>query len=450
MVLEGLGKSLRDVIGRVNSSSVVDDNLVKDITRELQRALLQADVNVQLVLELTNKIQNRALNEEPPAGRSPKDHITKIIYEELVALLDNGDGLALKPQTIMMVGLYGQGKTTTTGKLANYFIKKGFSVGLIGADIYRPAALDQLKQLGEKVNAEVYGEPEEKNAAKIVERGMKKFSDKKIVIIDTSGRHALEEDLIQEIKDIAYIAKPSERILVLDSQVGQQAGPQADAFHNAVGVTGVILTKMDGTAKGGGALSAVARTKARIVFIGVGEHIRDLEPFNADRFISRLLGMGDLASLVRIAKEEIGEDEALEQVAKNMLSGRFSLTDMYQQMQAVTKMGPLQKVMSMIPGMSNMEDKIDYEASQAKLARYKVIMDSMTKQEKDEPNIIKGKRIERIAVGSGVSGHDVRELLKQYNQSKKMMGSFGKDRKMRKKMMKQFGGMDLDGIQDTE
>ncbi|UAL07064.1 MAG: signal recognition particle protein Srp54 [Candidatus Methanogranum gryphiswaldense] len=450
MVLEGLGKSLRDVIGRVNSSSVVDDDLVRDITRELQRALLQADVNVQLVLELTNKIQNRALNEEPPAGRSPKDHITKIIYEELVALLDNGDGLALKPQTIMMVGLYGQGKTTTTGKLANYFIKKGFSVGLIGADIYRPAALDQLKQLGEKVNAEVYGEPEEKNAAKIVERGMKKFSDKKIVIIDTSGRHALEEDLIQEIKDIAYIAKPSERILVLDSQVGQQAGPQADAFHNAVGVTGVILTKMDGTAKGGGALSAVAKTKARIVFIGVGEHIRDLEPFDADRFISRLLGMGDLASLVRIAKEEIGEDEALEQVAKNMLSGRFSLTDMYQQMQAVTKMGPLQKVMSMIPGMSNMDDKIDYEASQAKLARYKVIMDSMTKQEKDEPNLIKGKRIDRIAVGSGVSGHDVRELLKQYNQSKKMMGSFGKDRKMRKKMMKQFGGMDLDELQDTE
>jgi signal recognition particle subunit SRP54 len=162
MVLEGLGKSLRDVIGRVNSSSVVDDDLVRDITRELQRALLQADVNVQLVLELTNKIQNRALNEEPPAGRSPKDHITKIIYEELVALLDNGDGLALKPQTIMMVGLYGQGKTTTTGKLANYFIKKGFSVGLIGADIYRPAALDQLKQLGEKVNAEVYGEPKKR------------------------------------------------------------------------------------------------------------------------------------------------------------------------------------------------------------------------------------------------------------------------------------------------
>lgn len=450
MVLEGLGKSLRDIIGRVSTSSTVDDELVKDIGRELQRALLQADVNVQLVLEITNRIQDRALNDPPPAGRSLKDHVIKIIYEELVALLDNGEKLAHKAQTIMMVGLYGQGKTTTTGKLANYFIKKGFSVGLIGADVYRPAALDQLKQLGDKVNAEVYGEPGETDAAGIVERGMKRFSDKKIVIIDTSGRHALEADLIQEIRDIARVAKPDERILVLDSQVGQQAGPQAAAFHEAVGVTGVILTKMDGTAKGGGALSAVAKTDARIVFLGVGEHIRDLEPFDADRFISRLLGMGDLAALVRIAKEEIGEDEALEIVAKNMLSGRFTLTDMYQQMQAVAKMGPLQKVMSMIPGMSKMEDRIDYEASQAKLVKYRVIMDSMTAREKDEPNLIKGKRIDRIARGAGVSGQEVRELLKQYNQSKKMMGSIGKDRKMRKKMMKQFGDIDMDDLQFQE
>lgn len=450
MVLEGLGKSLREVLGRIYGSSVVNEDLIKDVTRELQRALLQADVNVQLVLRLTNKVQDRAINEQPPAGKTSKEHVTRIIYEELVALLNNGAGIALKPQTIMMVGLYGQGKTTSTGKIANYFIKKGFSVGLIGADVYRPAALDQLKQLGAKINAEVYGEPGETNAAKIVERGLSKLSDKKIIIIDTSGRHALEDELIQEIKDIAAVARPAERLLVLDSQVGQQAGPQAEAFHKAVGVTGVVLTKMDGTAKGGGALSAVASTKARIVFLGTGEHIRDLESFDADRFISRLLGMGDLASLVQIAKEEIGEDEALEQVAKNMLSGRFTLSDMYMQMAAVTKMGPLQKVMSMIPGMSNMGDKIDYEASQAKLAKYRVIMDSMTKQEKDEPAIIKSKRIERIAKGAGVTGHDVRELLKQYTQSKKMMGSIGKDRKMRKKMMKQFAGADMSSFQDAE
>jgi signal recognition particle subunit SRP54 len=450
MVLEGLGKSLRDVIAHIGSSSVVDEELVGEVSKELQRALLQADVNVQLVLEITNRIQDRALNEKPPAGKSSKDHVISIIYKEMVALLDNGEGLPLKPQTIMMVGLYGQGKTTTTGKLALYLSKKGFSVGLIGADVYRPGALDQLQQLGAKINVDVYGEPGNKNAAEIVSNGKKKFSDKKVVIIDTSGRHALEEDLIQELKDIANVSKPDERVLVLDSQVGQQAGPQADAFHKAVGVTGVILTKMDGTAKGGGALSAVARTKARIIFIGTGEHIRELEPFNADRFISRLLGMGDLASLVQLARDEIDDEEAMEQLARNMMSGRFTLSDMYQQMAAVSKMGPLQKVMSMIPGFSNMEDKIDYVESQKRLARYKVIMDSMTKEEKDEPNLIKAKRIERIAAGAGVTPQDVRMLLKQYNQSKKMMSSMGKDRKVRKQLMKQMGNMDLDSLQDAQ
>jgi signal recognition particle subunit SRP54 len=316
--------------------------------------------------------------------------------------------------------------------------------------VYRPGALDQLQQLGAKINVDVYGEPGNNNAAEIVKNGKAKFSDKKIVIIDTSGRHALEEDLIQELKDIAEVSKPNERVLVLDSQVGQQAGPQADAFNKAVGVTGVILTKMDGTAKGGGALSAVARTNARIIFIGTGEHIRDLEPFNAERFISRLLGMGDLAALVQMAKDEIDDEAAMEQLARSMMSGRFTLSDMYQQMAAVNKMGPLQKVMSMIPGFSNVSDKIDYEESQKRLARFKVIMDSMTKEEKDEPNLIKGKRIERVASGAGVTPHDVRDLLKQYNQSKKMIGSMGKDRKVRKQMMKQMGNMDLDSLQDMQ
>ncbi len=373
MVLEGLGKSLRGAIGRITGATSVDEQLIKDVTKDLQRALLQADVNVQLVLELTKKIEKRALEEKPPAGKSPKDHVINIIYEELVNLLDNGEGLRFKPQTIMMVGLYGQGKTTTTGKLAMLFTKKGFQVGLIAADIYRPAAYDQLCQLGEKVGVEVYGEPGEKVAANIVKHGMEKFKNKKIVIIDTSGRHALEDDLIQELKDISAAAKPDERFLVLDSQVGQQAGPQAEAFHNAVGVTGVILTKMDGTAKGGGAISAVSKTHARIVCIGTGEHIRDLEPFDANKFISRLLGMGDISSLVDMVKEEIGEDEDMMKASQSIMSGKFTLNDMYQQLQAVNKMGPLKKVMSLIPGMSKMEDKINYEESQKRLALYKCI-----------------------------------------------------------------------------
>ncbi|MBE6513688.1 MAG: signal recognition particle protein [Thermoplasmata archaeon] len=450
MVMEGLGKSLRNVLGRIGGASSVDDELIKDICKDLQRALLEADVNVQLVLDLTNRVKDRATNEPPAAGRSLKDHITQIIYQELVRLVDNGEGLELKPQTIMMVGLYGQGKTTTTGKLALYFSKKGFSVGLIGADVYRPAALDQLKQLGEKVGVEVYGEPGESDAAGIAKRGMEHFKDKKIVIIDTSGRHALEDDLIQEIKDIAAVTKPEERILVLDSQVGQQAGPQAQAFHEAVGVTGVILTKMDGTAKGGGAISAISKTNARIVFLGTGEHIRDLEPFDAKKFISRLLGMGDLSSLVQLASEEIDDQEAAERVGRAIMSGKFTLNDMYYQMAAVGKMGTLDKIMSMIPGMSNMEDKIDFEASQKRLEVFRTIMDSMTNEEKEDPSIIKSRRIERIADGSGVTPHDVRELLKQYNQSKKMMTSIGKNRKMRKQFLKQMGGIDLDSLQDLQ
>ena len=448
MVLDGLGKSLRGAIGRITGATSIDETLIKDVVKDLQRALLQADVNVQLVLEITKKIEKRALEEKPAANKTPKDHVINIIYEELVNLVDNGEGLKIAPQTIMMVGLYGQGKTTTTGKLANIFNKKGFNVGLIGADVYRPAALDQLKQLGEKIGVDVYGEPGEKNAAKIVKNGMAKFKDKKVIIIDTSGRHALEDDLIQELKDISAVAKPDERFLVLDSQVGQQAGPQAEAFHKAVGVTGVILTKMDGTAKGGGALSAVSKTKARIVCIGTGEHIRDLEPFNANKFISRLLGMGDITALVDIAKTEIGDDQDVMDAGKNIMSGKFTLNDMYQQLKAMSKMGPLQKVMSLIPGMSKLEDKMDYEATQAKLKKYRYIMDSMTNEEKDNPAIVKASRVQRIAVGSGTSVHNVRELLKQYASSKKAIKGVMGNRKMRKQLMRQMGMSDLSELEN--
>ncbi|MBQ2762808.1 MAG: signal recognition particle protein [Candidatus Methanomethylophilaceae archaeon] len=451
MVLEGLGKSLRNALGRITGATSVDDQLIKDVVKDLQRALLQADVNVQLVLQLSKKIEERALNEKAPPGKSPKEYVVNIIYEELVNLLDNGEGLQMKPQTIMMVGLYGQGKTTTTGKLANLFNKKGFKVGLIAADVYRPAAYDQLRQLGEKVNVEVYGEPGETDAAAIVKRGMEHFKDKKIIIIDTSGRHALEDDLIKEIKDIAAIAKPDERFLVLDSQVGQQAGPQAEAFHNAVGVTGVVLTKMDGTAKGGGAISAVSKTNARIVCLGVGEHIRDFEAFDANKFISRLLGMGDISSLVEMAKESYeGSEQDMEETGKKLASGKFTLKDMYQQMEAMNKMGPLKKIMSLIPGMSKMEDKIDYDESQAKLAKFKYIMDSMTEEEQEDPSIIKASRVQRIAMGSGTSVQEVRELLKQFNQSKKAIKGMMGNRKMRKQIMRQMGNVSESDLQSLE
>jgi signal recognition particle subunit SRP54 len=437
MVLENLGNSLRNVLKKITGASHIDEALVKEITRDIQRALLQADVNVKLVLDMTKEVERRALNEQPPAGTSPKEHVVRIIYDELIKILGKPRPLPLTKQTIMMVGLYGQGKTTTCGKLGRYFHKKGMTVGVIAADVHRPAAYDQLKQVAEKVSIDFYGEPGEKDATKIAAHGVEKFANHDVIIIDTSGRHALEEDLIAELKRVADVAKPTERILVLDASVGQQAGPQAKAFHDAVGVTSVIITKMDGTAKGGGALSAVAQTQASIVMIGTGEHLTDLEPFDPTRFISRLLGMGDIQSLLEAAKENISEEEA-EETVKKMMAGRFTLKEMYEQMEMLTNMGPLKKLVSMLPGMPGMGEKVNMEESQEKLRKFKFIMDSMTEEEMEDPKLIKSTRINRIARGSGVEAKDVRDLLKQYNMSKKAVKGFMGNRKFRKQLMKQF------------
>ena len=442
MVLEGLGRSLRDALKRIANASSIDEQLIKEVSKDIQRALLQSDVNVKLVLEMTREVERRALNEKPPAGMAAREHVIKIIYEELVKILGAQKTLPLAKQTIMMIGLYGQGKTTTTGKLARYFHKKGLKVGLIAADVHRPAAYDQLSQIGEKIGVPIFGDREEKNATVIVRAGMAHFSNMDVVIIDTSGRHALESDLIQEIKDVAEIAKPSERILVLDASTGQQAGPQAQAFHDAVGVTSVILTKMDGSAKGGGALSAVSRTKAPIVFIGVGEHLEDLDSFNPERFISRLLGMGDIQTLLEKAKETMTEAQALE-TTKKIMSGHFTLKEMYAQMEMLTNMGPLKKLLAMLPGMQGMTDKIDIEESQKRLAVFRVIMESMTDEEMQDPKMIKSSRVIRIARGAGVDPRQVRDLLHQYNQSKKAVKGFMGNRKLRRQLMKQMesGGM---------
>lgn len=448
MVLEGLGKSLRDVLAKVAKAGHVDEKLVKEISRDIQRALLQGDVNVKLVFQLTKELERRALEEKPPPGMSIREHLVKIIYEELVKILGEKRSISIKGQTIMMIGLYGQGKTTQCGKLAYYFNKKGLSVGLIAADVHRPAAYDQLAQLGEKVGVPVFGDVGEKSASKIVEKGMDRFSDTDVVIIDTSGRHALENDLIEELKEVAKVAKPHERILILDAATGQQAGPQAKAFHDAVEVTSVILTKMDGTAKGGGALSAVAQTEASIVFMGTGEHLRDLEAFEPARFISRLLGMGDIQTLMEKAQESMTEEQALE-TTKKIMAGRFTLKEMYEQMEMLTNMGPLQKLLSMIPGMPGLADKVDLEASQEKLYRFRVILDSMTDEEMENPKIIKSSRVVRIGRGAGVDPKDVKELLRQYNASKKAVKGFMGNRKLRKQMLKQLqaGGIeDLGGF----
>ncbi|MFP4171161.1 MAG: signal recognition particle protein Srp54 [Methanomassiliicoccales archaeon] len=444
MVLEGLGKSLREVLNKVAKAGHVDDKLVKEISKDIQRALLQGDVNVKLVISLTKEVERRALEEKPPSGMSVREHVIKIIYEELVRVLGEKRSLPLSPQTVMMVGLYGQGKTTHCGKLAWYFQKKGLGAGLIAADVHRPAAYEQLEQIGEKVGVPVYGDAGEKDAAKIVKKGMREFDDKDVVIIDTSGRHSLENDLIDELKRVSKVAQPDERILILDASTGQQAGPQAKAFHDAVGVTSVVLTKMDGTAKGGGALSAVAQTEAPIVFIGTGEHLRDLEPFDPPRFISQLLGMGDVQSLMEKAQESMTEEQAIE-TTKKIMGGRFTLREMYEQMEMLTSMGPLKKIVGMLPGMPGLTDKMDLEESEEKLERFRIILDSMTEEEMENPKIIKSSRVIRIARGAGVDPRDVRELLRQYNTSKKAVKGFMGNRKLRKQMMKQLQSSGLEG-----
>ncbi len=446
-VLQDLGTSLRGTLKKVMRSTRVDESLVKEVVRDLQRALLRADVDVHLALRITKNVERRALTEEPPPGMSRRDFVVRVIYEELLSLVGDRKEIHLKPQRIMLVGLYGQGKTTTAGKLARFFTRKGLSVLLVACDVHRPAAYEQLEQLAEQVGVPFFGMKGERDARVIAREAVKRSRPNQVVIFDTSGRHALEEDLIQEIKDLKDIIDPHEIFLVLDATVGQQAGKQAKAFHDAVGITGVILTKMDGSAKGGGALSAVAHTGTGIAFIGVGEHMEDLEPFDPRRFISRLLGMGDLETLMEVAREvEVSEEEA-ERAMERMLTGRFNLKDMYEVMVQFSKPGLLKRLLSSLPffsmpGVGDIDDSF-IDASQQNLRKYRVIMDSMTYEELENPEIIKGRRIERIARGSGTSPEDVKALLKQYRTMKKQMKQMRGNRKMMRMLRKHLKEGDL-------
>jgi signal recognition particle subunit SRP54 len=438
-MLDRLGTGLKDALKKLAGKSVVDKAAVEELTRDLQRALLQADVNVKLVMSLSQAIKKRSLEEELPKGMSVREHVLRIVYEELVHLMGEAVEVNLGPQMILMAGLQGSGKTTTTAKLARYFQRKGLRTGVICGDIFRPGAYTQLNTLCERINVPCYGEPGEGDAGAIVRRGLDELKSAEVLIIDTQGRHALEEDLIDEIIELNRLTSATHRWLVIDAALGQQAAEQARRFHDAIDINGVIVTKMDGTAKGGGALSAVAETRSGIVFIGSGETIDDLERFNPDGFISRLLGMGDLRALMERAEGAIGEDDV---DVNAMLKGKFTLRDMYKQMEALKRMGPLKQVMSMLPlgGMEIPQDA--YDVTGQKMERYRVIMDSMTDDELDNPSLISGSRIHRISLGSGTSPEDVRELIKYYKTMQRALKAFrGGGRFNMQRMMKKFGGM---------
>ncbi|MBI4451438.1 signal recognition particle protein, partial [Candidatus Woesearchaeota archaeon] len=424
MVLEKLGESLKATLSKIAKSLFVDEKLINELVKDIQRSLLQADVNVKLVLELTERIKERSLKEQP-AGLSKKEHVVHVVYEELTRFLGGETGdLKLpdkKPAVVMLVGLYGSGKTTTAGKLAKYFMKRGKRVALLGLDVHRPAAMDQLAQVGKGVNAAVFVRKDEKNPISIYKRFQAELAAFDIVIADTAGRDALSQDLIDEIRSVAAELKADTSIIVISADIGQAAMAQAKAFHESAGVTGVIITKMDGTAKGGGALSACAVTGSPVTFIGVGEKADDLEPFNPKGFVGRLLGMGDLEALLEKAKDAISEEDAKD-IEKKFLKGEFNLMDLYQQMEAMSKMGSLSKLMELIPGMGQLHlPKEALQVQEGKLKKWRHAMNSMTKPELEDPEIIDAKRIERISKGSGVSTNDVRDMLKQYRQSKKLV-----------------------------
>ncbi|MDD1656391.1 MAG: signal recognition particle receptor subunit alpha, partial [Methanomicrobiales archaeon] len=307
-MLDHLGTSLKDALKKLAGKTVVDRAAVEELVRDLQRALLSADVNVHLVKGLSESIRTRSVDEQPPKGMSVREHVLRIVYQELIRLMGSTTDVSLQPQRILLAGLQGSGKTTTTAKLARFFQRKGMKVAVICADTFRPGAFDQLSTLCGQIGVTCYGEPGQLDALAIVRKGLAKLSGTEVVIIDTQGRHALEKTLIDEIIQINTESQADHRWLVVDAALGQQASEQARRFHEAIGIDGVILTKMDGTAKGGGALSAVSETQSGIVFIGAGETIEDLERFDPDSFISRLLGMGDLKSLAERAEEAIGAE----------------------------------------------------------------------------------------------------------------------------------------------
>lgn len=440
MGLDTLSNSLKDAMKKLAGKTVIDRAAVDELVRDLQRALLSSDVNVKLVMELSKQIKARSLDENLPKGINAREHVLRIVYQELVNLVGKEAEFALKPQKILMAGLQGSGKTTTTGKLCRYFQRKGLKVGAIGADNFRPGAYAQLETLCKKINVPSYGDPKEKDAVKIVKDGLAALKDVDVVIVDTAGRHALEDDLIDEITEVNAYLKPDHRWLVIDAALGQAARDQAKRFHEAIGIDGVIVTKMDGTAKGGGAMSAVAETQSGIVFIGNGETIDDLERFDANGFISRLLGMGDLKALVEKAEESINAEDV---DVNAMLRGKFTLNDMYKQLEAVQKMGPLKQVLSMLP-MGNMNVPSDaLEGTADKMKKFRIIMDSMTPEELDEPALINTSRMMRVAKGSGSTIEEVRDLIKYYKMMQKTLKGFRGNRMAMGKMMKQMqkGGM---------
>lgn len=426
-VFEGLSGKLQETMKKFRGQGRVSEKDVKDMMREIKLALLEADVNFKVVKDFINKVSERAVGQDVLESLTPGQQVVKIVHEELIELLGKEQSkvtFSSKPPTVfLMVGLQGSGKTTTTGKLASLLRKQGKSPLLVACDVYRPAAIKQLQVVGGQLNIPVFTLENNTNPVEIATEAVKfaNFKQHDLVIIDTAGRLHIDEKLMDELLNIKSAVNPHEILLVVDSMTGQDAVNVSQSFNEKLGIDGVVLTKLDGDTRGGAALSVKSVTGKPIKFIGMGEKLSEIEPFFPDRMASRILGMGDVLSLIEKAQDAFDEKQALD-LEKKMRTMQFTLEDFLDQMQQIKKMGSIGDILGMMPGIDAKALKdLNQEESEKNMARTEAIIRSMTKKERNDPSIINGSRRKRISAGSGTTVQDVNALLKQFEEMRKMM-----------------------------
>ena len=422
-MLENLGNRFQDIFKKIRGHGRLSESNIKDALREVKMSLLEADVNYKVVKDFTNKISEKAIGTEVIRGVNPAQQFIKLVNDELIELLGGTSSKLTKglrnPTIIMLAGLQGAGKTTFAAKLAKFLKKQNEKLLLVGVDVYRPAAIKQLQVLGQQIGVDVYSEENSKDVVGIATRAVEKAKEinATYMIVDTAGRLHIDETLMEELKELKRAIKPQEILLVVDAMIGQDAVNLAESFNNALSVDGVILTKLDGDTRGGAALSIKAVVGKPIKFIGVGEKLNDIEIFHPDRLVSRILGMGDVVSLVEKAQEVIDENEA-KSLEEKIKSQKFDLNDFLKQLQTIKRLGSLGGILKLIPGIPKIDDLAPAEKEMKKV---EAIIQSMTKEERKKPDILKANRKIRIAKGSGTDVSDVNKLLKQFEQMKSMM-----------------------------
>ncbi|MDQ0417350.1 signal recognition particle subunit SRP54 [Croceifilum oryzae] len=438
MAFEGLSERLQSVMSKLRGKGKVTEVDVKEAMREVRLALLEADVNFKVVKTFIDRVKERAIGQEVLKSLTPGQQVIKVVHEELTTLM-GGEQVKLNtapksPTIIMMSGLQGAGKTTHTGKLAKFLQKQNRRSLLVAADVYRPAAIKQLQVLGEQIGAPVFTLGDKESPVKIATEGVAKAKAEGFdyVFIDTAGRLHIDEDMMDELRQIKEQTQPHEILLVVDSMTGQDAVNVADHFNKELGLTGVVLTKLDGDTRGGAALSVKSVTDCPIKFVGLGEKMDAIEPFHPDRMASRILGMGDVLSLIEKAQSAVDEEKARE-LQKKMRTQSFTLDDFLDQIQQMKNMGPLEDMLAMLPGANKLKGVKDLNVDEKKIGRIEAVIRSMTPSEREQPEIINANRRKRIALGSGTSVQDVNRLLKQFEDMKKMMKQMAQMTKSKKK-----------------